>query len=64
MNLYVIQSGGPGWEVQMGRKDSLSGSKTAANNNIPAPNSDLPTLLSKFQNAGLSLQDLIALSGK
>ncbi|XP_042023622.1 peroxidase 40-like [Salvia splendens] len=59
----VVLSGGPGWEVEMGRKDSLIASKAAANNNIPSPNSDLPTLLSKFQALGLSLQDLLALSG-
>ncbi|KAL3641879.1 Peroxidase 40 [Castilleja foliolosa] len=59
----VVLSGGPGWEVEMGRKDSLSASKAAANNNIPGPNSDLTTLLSRFQNLGLSLQDMIALSG-
>ncbi|KAL3812259.1 hypothetical protein ACJIZ3_013527 [Penstemon smallii] len=59
----VLLSGGPGWEVQMGRRDSSSASKTAANNNIPGPNSDVSTLLSKFQALGLSLQDLVALSG-
>ncbi|KAK4433858.1 Peroxidase 40 [Sesamum alatum] len=59
----VVLSGGPGWEVEMGRRDSLSASKTAANNNIPGPNSDVATLLSKFQNVGLSLQDMVALSG-
>ncbi|KAL7080836.1 hypothetical protein ACP275_14G003100 [Erythranthe tilingii] len=59
----VLLRGGPGWEVKMGRKDSLSGSNSAANNNIPGPNSDLPTLLSKFQNFGLTLQDMVALSG-
>ncbi|CAI9771112.1 unnamed protein product [Fraxinus pennsylvanica] len=59
----VVLSGGPGWDVQMGRKDSLSASKTAANNNIPGPNSDVPTLVAKFQNVGLSLQDMVALSG-
>ncbi|GFP97231.1 peroxidase 40 [Phtheirospermum japonicum] len=59
----VVLSGGPGWEVEMGRKDSLSASKAAANNNIPGPNSDLATLVSKFQSLGLSLQDMIALSG-
>ncbi|XP_051129285.1 peroxidase 40-like [Andrographis paniculata] len=59
----VLLSGGPGWQVQMGRRDSVSASKTAANNNIPGPNSDVPTLLSKFQAAGLSLQDMVALSG-
>lgn len=59
----VVLSGGPGWDVEMGRRDSVGASRAAANNNIPAPNSDLPTLLSKFQNVGLSLHHLIALSG-
>lgn len=59
----VVVSGGPGWEVEMGRKDGFISSKAAANSNIPAPNSDLPTLLSKFQTLGLSLQDLVSLSG-
>ncbi|PSR92491.1 Peroxidase [Actinidia chinensis var. chinensis] len=59
----VILSGGPGWEVQTGRKDSLTASKTAANNNIPGPNSDVTTLVSKFQNVGLTLGDMVALSG-
>ncbi|XP_057475395.1 peroxidase 40 isoform X2 [Actinidia eriantha] len=59
----VILSGGPGWEVQTGRKDSLTASKTAANNNIPGPNSDVTTLVSKFQNVGLTLSDMVALSG-
>ncbi|CAA0824128.1 Peroxidase superfamily protein, partial [Striga hermonthica] len=58
----VVLSGGPGWEVEMGRKDSVGANKAAANSNIPAPNSDLSTLLSKFQNLGLSLQDMVALS--
>ncbi|KAG9154582.1 hypothetical protein Leryth_017341 [Lithospermum erythrorhizon] len=54
----VSISGGPGWDVQMGRKDSLSASKSAANNNIPGPNSDLATLVSKFQAVGLSPNDV------
>ncbi|XP_057806106.1 peroxidase 40 [Salvia miltiorrhiza] len=59
----VVLSGGPAWEVEMGRKDSLVASKAAANSNIPGPSSDLPTLLSKFNSVGLSLQHLLALSG-
>lgn len=59
----VVLSGGLGWEVQMGRKDSLTASKTAANNNIPGPKSNLATLVSNFQNLGLSLQDMVTLSG-
>ncbi|CAK9187623.1 unnamed protein product [Ilex paraguariensis] len=59
----VVLSGGPGWEVQTGRRDSLSASKTAANNNIPGPNSDAATLVARFQNVGLSLSDMVTLSG-
>lgn len=51
------------WKVEFGRGDSLSASKTAAQNNIPAPNSTVATLVSKFQNLGLSLRDMVALSG-
>lgn len=47
----------------MGRKDSLSASKSAATNNIPAPNSTVATLVTSFQNVGLSLDDMVALSG-
>ncbi|KAL2921116.1 Peroxidase 40 [Bienertia sinuspersici] len=59
----VLMSNGPGWEVQTGRRDSLSASKAAANNNIPGPNSTAQTLVNAFQNVGLSLSDLVALSG-
>ncbi|TYI92483.1 hypothetical protein E1A91_D02G074400v1 [Gossypium mustelinum] len=59
----VVISGGPSWEVEMGRKDSLGASKEAATNNIPGPNSTVPMLVAKFQNVGLSFNDMIALSG-
>ncbi|XP_020538664.1 peroxidase 40 isoform X2 [Jatropha curcas] len=59
----VVLSGGPSWEVQMGRKDSLSASKFAATNALPAPNSTVATLVANFQNVGLTLNDVVALSG-
>ncbi|XP_002273359.1 peroxidase 40 [Vitis vinifera] len=59
----VVLSGGLGWDVQKGRRDSLSASKAAANNNIPGPNSSVATLVAKFQSVGLTLNDMVALSG-
>ncbi|XP_072969533.1 peroxidase 40 isoform X1 [Typha angustifolia] len=59
----VVLSGGPTWQVEVGRKDSRSASRQAANNNIPAPTSDVATLIQKFQNLGLSTKDMVALSG-
>lgn len=47
----------------MGRRDSLTASITAANNNIPGPNSSVATLVTKFQNVGLTLNDMVTLSG-
>lgn len=60
---YGLQSGGPGWEVETGRRDSLVASKEDANNDIPGPSSTMETLLAKFQNVGLTLEDMVALSG-
>lgn len=47
----------------MGRKDAITATKEAANNNIPAPNSTVDVLVARFENAGLTLQDMVALSG-
>ncbi|XP_059074198.1 cationic peroxidase 1-like isoform X1 [Cryptomeria japonica] len=59
----VVALGGPTWTVQLGRRDSLTASLSTANSNIPAPTSNLSTLISSFSNQGLSTQDMIALSG-
>lgn len=59
----ILQTAGPSWEVPMGRRDSFSANKAAATNGIPAPNSSLTDLVAKFQNVGLTLQDMVALSG-
>ncbi|XP_022637959.1 peroxidase 40-like [Vigna radiata var. radiata] len=61
--ITMSQSGGPTWEVQMGRKDNITASKDAANNNIPSPNSIVDVLVTKFENLGLTLKDMVALSG-
>ncbi|XP_074319976.1 peroxidase 40 [Silene latifolia] len=59
----IVLSNGPGWEVETGRRDGLTASKAAANANIPAPNSTVQTLLTMFRNVGLTLPDMVALSG-
>ncbi|XP_027368713.1 peroxidase 40 [Abrus precatorius] len=59
----VLLSGGPIWEVKMGRKDGMTASKEGANNNIPGPNSTVDVLVAKFQSVGLTLKDMVALSG-
>ncbi|KAL1825308.1 hypothetical protein DCAR_0313448 [Daucus carota subsp. sativus] len=55
--------GGPDWNVKLGRRDSRTASQLAANNSIPPPTSDLDFLVSNFNSVGLSIKDLVALSG-
>ncbi|XP_019187908.1 PREDICTED: peroxidase P7-like [Ipomoea nil] len=59
----VVALGGPSWAVQLGRRDSTTASKTAANNDIPSPLMDLPALTNSFSKQGLDVKDLVALSG-
>ena len=63
-HLLNAQSGGPSWEVPLGRKDSRGASLSGSNNNIPAPNNTFQTILTKFKRQGLNVVDLVALSGK
>ncbi|XP_047057110.1 peroxidase 40-like [Lolium rigidum] len=59
----VVASGGPNWQVELGRKDSRTASLQAANSNLPAPTSGVATLVQKFTDVGLSAKDMVALSG-
>lgn len=55
--------GGITWKVRLGRRDSTTASRTAANADIPAPFFSLSQLISNFKNQGLNEKDLVVLSG-
>ncbi|KAK1322226.1 Peroxidase 52 [Acorus calamus] len=59
----VVALGGPTWAVRLGRRDSTTANRTAANNDIPAPTMNLSALITTFKNVGLGVSDLVALSG-
>lgn len=59
----TVLAGGPSWVVPLGRRDSLGASISGSNNNIPAPNNTLPTIITKFKLQGLDIVDLVTLSG-
>ncbi|PNX88445.1 peroxidase, partial [Trifolium pratense] len=59
-----VLTGGPGWWVPLGRRDSLTANQTAANINLPGPNFNLTQLKKAFADQGLNTVDLVALSGK
>jgi len=59
----VVALGGPSWNVQLGRRDSTTGSRTQADKDLPSPLMDLPGLIENFKRQGLNQKDLVALSG-
>ncbi|GFP80541.1 peroxidase 4 [Phtheirospermum japonicum] len=60
----IVHLGGPKWDVKVGRRDSKTGSLSAANSGvIPAPSSSLDNLINRFQAVGLSTKDMVVLSG-
>uniref|UniRef100_A0ACD5YAR0 Uncharacterized protein n=1 Tax=Avena sativa TaxID=4498 RepID=A0ACD5YAR0_AVESA len=59
----VVALGGPSWTVLLGRRDSTTASKTNAESDLPAPTFSLQNLTDNFSNKGLSVTDMIALSG-
>ncbi|XP_071928878.1 lignin-forming anionic peroxidase-like isoform X1 [Coffea arabica] len=59
-----VAVGGPTWQVKLGRRDSTTASRSAADSNLPSPFANLGDLITKFQNKGLSPRDMVALSGE
>ncbi|XP_025605720.1 peroxidase N isoform X2 [Arachis hypogaea] len=58
-----VNSGGPFWNVLLGRRDGTISNGTLASQVLPTPFDPLNTIISKFTNAGLNLTDVVALSG-
>nr|TKS09093.1 peroxidase family protein [Populus alba] len=59
-----VKLGGPFWDVKLGRRDSKTASLSAANSGvIPPPTSTLSNLINRFNSKGLSVKDMVALSG-
>lgn len=59
----TILVGGPYWDVPLGRKDSKTAGYALATTNLPDANEGLLSQISKFLYQGLSITDLVALSG-
>ncbi|EYU23961.1 hypothetical protein ABFS82_12G014600 [Erythranthe guttata] len=59
----VLLSGGPNWEVKLGRKDSLTASQEASNDIMPSPRANASSLITLFAKFNLTVKDLVALSG-
>ncbi|XP_073022277.1 peroxidase 11 [Primulina eburnea] len=59
----VVLVGGPYWDVPVGRKDSKTAGYALTETNIPTADEGLISIISKFIYQGLSVTDMVALSG-
>ncbi|CAN0903772.1 Peroxidase 4 [Linum grandiflorum] len=62
-SVYTLGGSAFFYRIPLGRRDSRTASRTAANNNLPAPFFSFSQLVSSFQSQGLNMKDLVALSG-
>ncbi|GAA0156890.1 peroxidase [Lithospermum erythrorhizon] len=59
----VTLVGGPSWDVPLGRKDSKTAGYDLVGINIPSANEGILSIMAKFIYQGLSVTDMVALSG-
>ncbi|XP_027179785.1 peroxidase 17 [Coffea eugenioides] len=59
----VVLSGGPNWDVKLGRLDSLTASQKDSDDIMPSPRANASYLIDLFNRFNLSVKDLVALSG-
>ncbi|KAG8074177.1 hypothetical protein GUJ93_ZPchr0006g40767 [Zizania palustris] len=60
----VLLSGGPGYDVLLGRRDGLVANQTGANSNLPSPFDSISVIIQKFKDVGLNnITDVVVLSG-
>jgi peroxidase len=60
---FFSQTGGPHYDVLLGRRDNTVANYSGANTVLPSPRSNVTTLTQKFIDAGLTKEDMVTLSG-
>ncbi|XP_050205918.1 peroxidase 10-like [Mercurialis annua] len=59
----VYLTGGSYWNIPLGRRDGLTTSQSAADEQLPSPFESLQNITAKFTSKGLDLKDVVVLSG-
>ncbi|XP_062205629.1 peroxidase N-like [Phragmites australis] len=59
----VLFSGGPYYDVLLGRRDGLVANQSGANNGLPSPFEPINSIIQKFNAVGLNTTDVVVLSG-
>lgn len=62
-NWVLVQTGGPSYEVELGRLDGRISTRKSVRHHLPKPEFKIHQLKSMFASHGLTLTDLVALSG-
>jgi hypothetical protein len=60
---YSIQSGGPDYDVLLGRRDGLVANQSGASSSLPTPFDPINNITKKFSDVGLNTTDVVVLSG-
>ena len=60
----VSQTGGPIFDIDLGRRDGTTSYLAAATASVPLSTMNVTALLASFALAGLDINDLVALSGE
>lgn len=61
--MCLSQIGGPFWDLPTGRRDGRVSLKSEVRPNVPSPSSNVTVLKQMFSVKGLSVKDLVVLSG-
>lgn len=59
----VLFSGGPYYDVLLGRRDGLVANQSGADNGLPSPFEPIKSIIQKFNDVGLDTTDVVVLSG-
>lgn len=60
---FHVQAGGPYYQVKKGRWDGKISKASRVNSNLPRANSTVDELIKLFKSKGLTMEDLVVLSG-
>ncbi|XP_059294077.1 peroxidase 31 [Lycium ferocissimum] len=59
----VVQTGGPFYQVKLGRKDSFVSKADSVEGNLPRPTMPMDQMIKIFESKGFTVQEMVALSG-
>ncbi|KAE8784290.1 Peroxidase N [Hordeum vulgare] len=59
----LLFSGGPWYNVLLGRRDGLKANQSGADNGLPSPFEPISSIVKKFADVGLDTKDVVVLSG-